>query len=209
MKQISKYWKLTDFCASHGRVVPHTNGGLVFSKFHCEDSRHDPSDTIVCSEGIGSCTASMVGILTMNGYVVEFVNEDDLLFCTSAELEKLKAKSEAANAQENGTKEKPIQSENPARPKGLKITRADLVIEYKAYEKCLEYTGKMQQAKALGCLTPPFIMGDYSCKSLMCVEDCIFCHCPFYDFKLFEQLRHNHINDYDEWVMDYFKDFSR
>lgn len=99
--------------------------------------------------------------------------------------------------------------ENPARPRGLKITRADMVIEYQAYKKCTEYPVKMHAGRALGYLTPPYSWGDSSYVELLCKEDCIFCHCPFYDRSLLDELRHNHRSDYDEWVMEYFKNFHR
>lgn len=66
----------------------------------------------------------------------------------------------------------------------------------------------MSRAKAKGYLTPPYIFGDSSYTELLCKEDCIFCHCPFYARNLFDELRHNHRNDYDEWVIEYFKDFK-
>lgn len=211
MKQIANYWELRDFCLTHGRVVPHLNGSsLKFTRFHCEDSRHDPCNTIICSEAMGTCEASMVGILTMQGYVVEFVDDDNFLFCTSSELKVLKEESEIAKKQEKvrKIKEESLRAENPARPRGLTITRADMVIEYKAYEKCLEYPLKMMQARALGYLTPPYYLGDSSYTRMLCKDDCIFCHCPFYSIRLLEELRHNHRNDYDEWVVDYIKKFN-
>ncbi len=100
------------------------------------------------------------------------------------------------------------ETENPARPKGLKITRSDMRIEYKAYEKCTEYASRLETSRANGYLTPPYIFGDNSFTRMLCKEDCIFCHCPFYDRRLFEELRHNHRDDYDEWVMQYFKNFK-
>ena len=83
-----------------------------------------------------------------------------------------------------------------------------MVIEYKAYEKCLDYPGKMHTARSLGHLTPPYYLGDYSYTSLLCKDDCIFCHCPFYAINLLDELRHNHRTDYDEWVLSYFENFK-
>lgn len=100
------------------------------------------------------------------------------------------------------------QEENPARPKGLKITRDDMVIEYKAYERCTEYATRLKRARERGYLTPPYTWGDNSFTQMLCKEDCIFCHCPFYDRRLLEELRHNHRTDYDEWVMEHFKNFK-
>ena len=209
MKKISEYWELHDFCLTHGRVVPHLQGNSpVFTRFHCEDKRHDPCDTIICSEGIGTCHATMAGILSMQGYIVEFVGEDKMLFCTLPELEVLKKESKQVEQEERKTKEDTSVKENPARPRGLKITRADMVITYKAYEKCLEYPEKMHRARALGYLTPPYLFGDSSYTNMLCKDDCIFCHCPFYARNLLDELRHNHREDYDEWVLDYFKNFK-
>lgn len=211
MKRIVRTWELHDFCHSHGRVIPHTVGGSnEFTRFHCADRSHDDSETIICSDGIGACEATLFGILSMRGYVVEFANQDEYLFCTESELETLKAESKLAEEEYRKKEEerKADAPENPARPRGLKISRSDMVIEYKAYEKCLDYPVKMQYARSRGWLTPPYYLGDYSYKSLLCKDDCIFCHCPFYATNLLDELRHNHRNDYDEWVLTFFKNFK-
>ena len=208
MRQIANYWELHVFCLSHGRVVPHLSGSSPeFTRFHCEDRSHDACNTIICSDGIGTCDATMVGILSMQGYIVEFVGEDEMLFCTSFDLTAIKEESEIAKMQinERKMKEVSLKPENPARPRGLKITRSDMVIDYKAYEKCLDYPVKIHKARALGYLTPPYYLGDNSYTELLCKDDCIFCHCPFYARNLLDELRHNHRSDYDEWVLDYFK----
>ena len=99
MSYIINTWDLHDFCYSHGRVIPHyfDNEGH-FTKFHCADRRHDNSETIICSEGQGVQIGTMVGILTMKGYVVEFNDKDQYLFCTKDELELLKEESEREKA---------------------------------------------------------------------------------------------------------------
>ena len=211
MKRIVRIWDLHDFCYSHGRIIPHTVGGSIeFTRFHCADRAHDDSETIICSEGIGVCEASLSGILSMRGYVIEFADQDEYFFCTKSELETLKEESKLAEEEyrKNEEERKTATPENPARPHGLKITRSDMVIEYKAYEKCLDYPTKMQYARSRGLLTPPYYLGDYSYKSLLCKDDCIFCHCPFYAQNLLDELRHNHNNDYDEWVLTFFKNFK-
>ena len=211
MKRIVRICDLYDFCFGHGRIIPHTVGGSIeFTRFHCADRSHDDSETIICSEGIGVCEASLSGILSMRGYVVEFADQDEYFFCTKSELEALKEESKLAEEEYRKDEEerKAATSENPARPHGLKITRSDMVIEYKAYEKCLDYPTKMQYARSRGWLTPPYYLGDYSYKSLLCKDDCIFCHCPFYAQNLLDELRHNHKNDYDEWVLTFFKNFK-
>lgn len=211
MKRIVRTWELHDFCHSHGRIIPHTIGGSTeFTRFHCADRSHDDSETIICSDGIGVCEATLFGILSMRGYVVEFADQDEYLLCTESELESLKAESKLAEEEYRKKEEerKAASPENPARPRGLKISRSDMVIEYKAYEKCLDYPVKMQYARSRGWLTPPYYLGDYSYKSLLCKDDCIFCHCPFYATNLLDELRHNHRNDYDEWVLTFFKNFK-
>lgn len=211
MKRIVRTWELHDFCHSHGRIIPHTIGGSTeFTRFHCADRSHDDSETIICSDGIGVCEATLFGILSMRGYVVEFADQDEYLLCTESELESLKADSKLAEEEYRKKEEerKAAAPENPARPRGLKISRSDMVIEYKAYEKCLDYPVKMQYARSRGWLTPPYYLGDYSYKSLLCKDDCIFCHCPFYATNLLDELRHNHRNDYDEWVLTVFKNFK-
>ena len=211
MKRIVRIWDLHDFCYSHGRIIPHTVGGSIeFTRFHCADRSHDDSETIICSEGIGVCEASLSGILSMRGYVIEFADQEEYFFCTKSELETLKEESKLAEEEyrKNEEERKTATPENPARPHGLKITRSDMVIEYKAYEKCLDYPTKMQYARSRGWLTPPYYLGAYSYKSLLCKDDCIFCHCPFYAQNLLDELRHNHKNDYDEWVLTFFKNFK-
>lgn len=211
MKRIVRIWELRDFCYSHGRVIPHTIGGSTdFTRFHCADRSHDDSATIICSDGIGVCEATLSGILTMYGYVVEFADQDEYILCTEQELEILKEESRLAEEayRKNENESEVTTPENPARPRGLKISRSDMVIEYKAYEKCLDYPVKMHYARSMGWLTPPYTYGDYSYASLICKDDCIFCHCPFYDLSLLNKLRHNHRNDYHEWVLTDFKDFK-
>ena len=211
MKRIVRTWELHDFCHSHGRIIPHTIGGSTeFTRFHCADRSHDDSETIICSDGIGVCEATLFGILSMRGYVVEFADQDEYLLCTESELESLKAESKLAEEEYRKKEEehKAAAPENPARPRGLKISRSDMVIEYKAYEKCLDYPVKMQYARSRGWLTPTYYLGDYSYKSLLCKDDCIFCHCPFYATNLLDELRHNHRNDYDEWVLTFFKNIK-
>ena len=216
MKRILKYWELHDFCYTHGRVIPHTAyNSIDFRSFHCADRRHDDSETIVFSEMMPTCQATMGGILSMSGYVVEFAEDNKYLFCTESELEQLKKESEVAEAEykqklkEQEEARRASMPENPARPDGVAITRENMRIEYKIYHQCPIYKTQISRAKALGHLDPPFIMGDYSFKQLLCKDDCLFCHCPFYDMRLFMELRHNHRSDYDEWVMDHFKNFNR
>ena len=94
MKRIVRIWDLHDFCYSHGRIIPHTVGGSIeFTRFHCADRSHDDSETIICSEEIGVCEASLSGILSMRGYVIEFADQDEYFFCTKSELEALKEES--------------------------------------------------------------------------------------------------------------------
>ena len=98
MSIIRKYWELPDFCYTHGRVIPHTNGvSAEFTKFHCADKRHDDYENVVCSQGSGTCHATMVGILTMKGVVIEFEDQDDYLFCTESEFKELMEISEKGN----------------------------------------------------------------------------------------------------------------
>lgn len=210
MSIIRKYWDLPDFCYTHGRVIPHTNGvSSEFTEFHCADKRHDNSENVVCSQGIGTCHATMVGILTMKGVVIEFEDQDDYLFCTESEFKELMEISEKKKSmrQIEQTTEINNESVNPARPAGVKITRDIMDISYKAYEQCTEYPARVMTAKAQGHLTPPYIWGDTSYTQLLCKEDCLFPGCPFYDRRLFDELRHNHREDYHEWVLTYMKNF--
>ena len=124
-QKILRYWDLRDFCGRYGRVTPHLSGSSDFTSFHCEDRSHDASETIQCSEGIGVCEASFVGILSMRGYVVEFADQDDMLFCTEAELAKLQEDSKIVEAKEReeSARREMERPEHPAKPRGVKITR--------------------------------------------------------------------------------------
>lgn len=210
MSIIRNHWKLHDFCATHGRVIPHNNGDSAdFTVFHCADRSHDNSENIRCSAGIGICQATLVGILTMSGIVVEFEDQREYLFCTEAEFEELKniSKREKDAIQEREVPCPNAQSVNPARPNGIKITRDIQDISRCAYAKCLDYPVKLMAARSRGYLTPPYIWGDNSFTELICKDDCMFPSCPFYDRRLFEELRHNHRLDYDDWVLTYMKNF--
>lgn len=210
MRRLLRISKLQDFCMCNGRVIPHLlhpcSNNPDFRSFHCADKRHDDSETIDFSPKMETAQATMVGILTMRGYVIEY-SEGNYIFCTEEELEYYKERDKKAQF-EYETNQRDNTSENPARPNGVKITRDCMVIEYQSYKTCTEYPVRMSIAKAKGYLTPPYIFGDSSYTELLCKEDCIFCHCPFYARNLFDELRHNHRTDYDEWVMEYFKDFK-
>ena len=210
MSKIINHWELRDFCYTHGRVIPHiTSNDGAFTRFHCADKSHDDSETIICSEGIGTCYSTLVGILSMHGIVVEFDDRDEYLLCTESEFIDLNAISEqekerekAINMSNSSTK---ATDENPARPNGVKITREIHDISYNSYRKCTEFSIRYMTAKSRGYLTPPYILGDYSYTELICNDDCIFPNCPFYCRTLFDELRHNHRSDYDEWVVKYGK----
>ncbi len=211
MSIISNYWELSSFCYTHGRVIPHTKGDSVdFTKFHCADKQHDDSENVICSEGIGTCKATLVGILSMKGIVVEFEDKDEYLLCTRSEFAELKKISDEEKKKRNNRQKKELNegSTNPARPAGVKITRDIMDISYKAYEQCTDYPVRMMVAKSRGYLTPPYFMGDNSYISLLCKEDCLFPSCPFYDRRLFDELRHNHRSDYHEWVLNYMKNLD-
>ena len=50
MSYIINIWDVYDFCATHGRIIPHYEDSEGhFTKFHCADKRHDDSDIVVCS----------------------------------------------------------------------------------------------------------------------------------------------------------------
>lgn len=210
MSIIRNYWELHDFCYSHGRVIPHTNGVSVdFTSFHCTDKQHDDSETVICSEGTGVCHATMVGILTMSGIVVEFEDKDEYLLCTKSEFNDLKVISNKEIAERKTREEECSEAgiTNPARPKGVKITREIMDISYRAYHKCTDYPFRMMAARARGYLTPPYIWGDNSHYELICKDDCLFPSCPFYSIRLLDELRHNHRDDYDDWVLTFMRDF--
>jgi len=208
MSYIINIWELHDFCYSHGRVIPHyyDNEGH-FTKFHCADRRHDDSETIICSDGQGVQIGTMVGILTMKGYVVEFNDKDQYLFCTKDELELLKEESEREKALiEQQRKEAEANApEHPARPRGVKISAEVQDRRFQSYYACPDFKSKIDYARARGLLTPPYALGDYSFRELLCKEDCIFPNCPFYELRLLSELRHNHREDYDTWVIEFTK----
>lgn len=207
MSIIKNHWELHDFCHEYGRIIPHTIGSSTdFKVFHC--SRND-SEIIRCSEGVGICQATLIGVLTMSGIVVQFEDKDEYLLCTESEFSDLKSVSDKEKELCRREEEKcpNANSTNPARPAGVKITRDIMDISFMAYSKCTEYPIRKMAAKSRGYLTPPYYWGDNSYTELICKEDCLFPSCPFYDRRLFDELRHNHRNDYDEWVLTYMENF--
>lgn len=209
MSIILNYWNLHDFCYTHGRVIPHCydNEGH-FTEFHCADKRHDDSETIICSEGQGVQISTFVGILSMRGYVIEFNDKEEYLFCTESEFDELKEQSEKEKKEKELELEKQedLKPENPARPCGLQIVASIQDRRYKAYYKCTDFQVKLFDAKISGDLTPPYILDDYSFSRHICKDDCLFPNCPFYELRLLSELRHNHRDDYDSWVIDFTKD---
>jgi hypothetical protein len=120
---------------------------------------------------------------------------------------KEKSDKERAEQKANNKEEINIRNSNPARPEGVKITRDIMDISYKVYTKCTEYPVRLMAARSRGYLTPPYEWGDNTYTELLCKEDCLFPSCPFYDRRLFDELRHNHRSDYDEWILTYMKNF--
>lgn len=196
MRRITKISKLHDFCACNGRVIPHLlqphSNNPDFRAFHCADKSHDDSETIDFSPLMETAKATFGGILSMRGYVLEY-SEGNYIFCTEEELEQYKEEDEKARLEYESSR-----PENPARPRGVKITRDMMDLSYKAYEKCTIYPVKIKSFK----FSPQLCAA-----TTTCTEDCIFCTCPFYDRRLLSELRHNHWDDYDEWVMEHFKNF--
>ena len=200
MKKIVAIWEISDFCSSYGRIIPHFKGNsYTFSEFHCS---HLEDVTIVCSESNKNTKISY--IISMSGYVVKFLNEDNYLFCTSEELENLKKESELV--EEKATKEtNEISSEevdkeiakthNPARPYGVAITKEIQVTSHNAYSACTEYPSQLYYFHHLLQMRMlDFNMGVYVCK-----EDCLFPKCPFYSIRNVFGLA-NHPEDYDDWI---------
>lgn len=76
MRRLLRISKLQDFCMCNGRVIPHLlhpcSNNPDFRSFHCADKRHDDSETIDFSPKMETAQATMVGILTMRGYVIEY-----------------------------------------------------------------------------------------------------------------------------------------
>ena len=203
MRRLLRVSKLPDFCMGNGRVIPHllNPSNPDFRSFHCADRRHDDSETIDFSPKMETAQATMVGILTMSGYVLEY-SEGHYIFCTEEELDFYKeADKEAAEKERQEKLEREAREpENPARPRDVKITRDMMDLSYKAYEKCTIYPVKIQSFK----FSPQL-----RATTGICQEDCIFCTCPFYAQRLLSELRYNHWNDYDEWVMEHFKNFKK
>lgn len=161
MRRLLQISKLQDFCMCNGRVIPHLlhpcSNNPDFRSFHCADKRHEDSETIVFSPKMDTAQATMVGILTMNGYVIEY-SEGEYIFCTEEELQFYKEQDKNAQI-ECATKQPEKSTDNPAIPNGIKITRDCMVIEYQSYQACTEYPVRISIAKAKGYLTPPYIFG--------------------------------------------------
>ena len=99
MRRLLRISKLQDFCMCNGRVIPHLlhpcSNNPDFRSFHCADKRHDDSETIDFSPKMETAQATMVGILTMRGYVIEY-SEGNYIFCTEEELEYYKEQDKKA-----------------------------------------------------------------------------------------------------------------
>ena len=205
-QKILRYWDLRDFCGRYGRVTPHLSGSSDFTSFHCEDRSHDTSETIHCSEGIGVCEASFVGILSMRGYVVEFADQDDMLFCTEAELAKLQEDSKIVEAQEReeSARREMERPEHPAKPRGVKITREIQITEYKAYAICPDYKAN----HSMFHFSPVTRPRGYEIYNHVCKEDCIFPTCPFYSKWAVASYANDHWSDYDDWIVEAYKNLK-
>ena len=83
MRRLLSISKLQDFCMCNGRVIPHLlhpySNNPDFRSFHCADKRHDDSETIDFSPKMETAQTTMVGILTMRGYVIEY-SEGNYIF---------------------------------------------------------------------------------------------------------------------------------
>lgn len=200
MSIIVRTWELRDFCGSHGRVIPHcTDVEGHFTVFHCADRSHDDSPNIICSEEQGPQKASMSGILSMKGYVVEFENKDEYLFCTKTELERLEQKS---NQEKEERQKRKRETPHIARPVGIKITSDIQDRRYQSYAICPDFKIKKE---SLNFIKIPTHLGSVNYKDWVCEDDCIFPNCPFYDKMHFDEYRYNHRNDYDTWVVEFSK----
>lgn len=115
MSTIVNIWLLKDFCATHGRVVPHyTDEKGHFTEFHCTDMQNNDSETIICSEEQSSqinYLEAIAGVPLMSGYVVEFDDNEKYLFCTKNELNTIKQQSNYTCTSNKDTKEK-LKEEN-------------------------------------------------------------------------------------------------
>lgn len=204
MRRLLRVTQLHDFCACNGRVIPHLmnpgSNNPDFRSFHCADRKHDDSETIDFSPKMKTAQATFVGILTMSGYVLEY-SEGHYIFCTEDEISQYQEEDRKVKEEEERTlKERESREpENPARPRGVTITRNMMDLSYKAYEKCTIYPVKIQSFK----FSPQLCSA-----TTICEDDCIFCTCPFYDNRLLSELRYNHWDDYDDWVMEHFKNFK-
>jgi hypothetical protein len=206
MKKILRFWELRDFCGMYGRVTPHLTEANKFTSFHCEDRCHDASETIHCSEGIGVCEYTLFGILSMRGYVVQFASQDDMLLCTEEELKKLQEESKAVEEREReeAAKKELGRPENPARPRGVKITREIQNTEYKAYAICPNYKVKHNQFHFSPITRPR----GYDIYNYVCTEDCLFPTCPFYSKWAVANYANNHFADYDDWIVEAYKNLK-
>ena len=72
----------------------------------------------------------------------------------------------------------------------------------RAYDKCFIFANKVKYGIAKGYFTKPYLLGDESYRELICKDDCLYPTCPFYQLGNLIELRHNHQDDYDEWVFE-------
>lgn len=91
----------------------------------------------------------------------------------------------------------------------MAITKEMQDASYRAYDKCHFFANKIRYGLAKGYFTKPYIYGDHSYQELICKDDCLYPTCPFYWIGNLDELRHNHLDDYDEWVVEHYQALSR
>ena len=140
-------------------------------------------------------------IIAASGYVVKFLNENNYLFCSSEELERLKTESELVEEKEVVNNEEVnnelLKNQNPARPHGVAITKEIQVTSHMAYSACTQYPSQISYFREILRMH----MLDFNTGVYVCKEDCLFPKCPFYSIRNVFGLI-NHPQNYDDWIDD-------
>lgn len=205
-----EYTDMCDFCYNHGGIRIHDSwldSDEKTSKFMTQDKRHSSLGEysfIYIAKNLGRM--EWLDIIHLeSGLVATCIDEQNdkcFIFCENpsvgdiVEFDKEGFAPYTSNPIPNRWGRNEMYTEfvcfddgeevNPARPKGVKITREIQDTSYRAYAACTVYNRKVK--------TTVFIED-------VCKDDCIFPTCPFYSKWAFMSL-YQHMTDYDEWIVD-------
>lgn len=219
-----EYESMNDFCYNHGGIRVHDSWydeNKETSRFLTQDRRHSDYDEysyVYIAKSIGRLQGLEIIITGREATVATCVDEENdkcFIFCKNprvgdiVEFDKEGFAPYTSNPIPNRWGRNEMYTEfvcfddgeevNPARPKGVKITREIQDTSYRAYAACTVYNRKVQ-APIFSQHTRMQMLIE-SKFEYVCKDDCIFPTCPFYSKWAFMSL-YQHMTDYDEWIVD-------